>query len=199
MSEEERTPQELAREWNAELHGMTDERWDAYLRYLEGENRDELAEVSKRLLEEAKELHALLQADKIVTPENREQRRQLSRGLRELRARRLNDIRARYEAPYDEGDDPVMSKEDRRRARRARGREREVQRALRKLRFLRSRGFPLEVDEAARIGVFLDPGGAAAYDERVRERYEDLHQMHKNNRERDILLEAWERFQDEEY
>ena len=88
-----------------------------------------------------------------------------------------------------------MSKEDRLRARR----EREVKRVLRKLRFLRSRGFPLEVDEAARIGVFLDPGGGAAYDERVRERYEDLHQMHKNNRERDILLEAWERFQDEEY
>ena len=92
-----------------------------------------------------------------------------------------------------------MSKEDRRRARRARRREREVKRVLRKLRFLRSRGFPVEVDEAARIGVFLDPGGAAAYDERVRERYEDLHQMHKNNRERDILLDAWERFQDEEY
>ena len=35
-------------------------------------------------------------------------------------------------------------------------------------------------------------------DKRVRERYEDLHQMHKNEREREILLEAWERFQDEE-
>lgn len=102
---EERTPQQLAQESDVELHGMTDERWDAYLRYLEGENRDELAEVSKRLLEEAKELHAVLQADKIVTPENREQRRELSRGLRRLRAQRLNDIRARYEALYDEGDD----------------------------------------------------------------------------------------------
>ena len=105
MDEQERTPQEWARKWDVKLHGMTDERGDAYLRYLEGENRDELAEVSKRLLEEAKELHAVLQADKIVTPENREQRRQLSRGLRELRHRRLNDIRARYEALYDEGDD----------------------------------------------------------------------------------------------
>jgi hypothetical protein len=102
---EERTPQQLARESEVELHGMTDERWDAFLRYLEGENRDELAEVSKRLLEEAKELHAVLQADKIVTPENREQRRELSRGLRRLRAQRLNDIRAHYEALYDEGDD----------------------------------------------------------------------------------------------
>jgi hypothetical protein len=102
---EERTPQQLAQESDVELHGMTDERWDAYLRYLEGENRDELAEVSKRLLEEAKELHVVLQADKIVTPENREQRRELSRGLRRLRAQRLNDIRAHYEALYDEGDD----------------------------------------------------------------------------------------------
>ena len=39
--------------------------------------------------------------------ENRVQRRQLSRGLRELRHRRLNDIRDRYEAIYDEEDDPV--------------------------------------------------------------------------------------------
>ena len=54
------------------------------------------------------------------------------------------------------------------------------------------------MDGAARIGVFLGPGGAGAYDERVRERYEDLHQMHENAREREILLEAWERFQDEE-
>jgi hypothetical protein len=105
MSEEERTPQELAREWNVELHGMTDERWDAYLQYLEGERRDELTVVTKRLLGEAKDLHAVLHADKFARPENREQRRQLSRGLRELRHRRLNDIRDRYEALYDEGDD----------------------------------------------------------------------------------------------
>src|ERR687896_440910 len=105
MSEEERTPQELAREWDVELHGMTDEQWDAYLQYLEGEQRDELTDVSKRLRREAKDLHAVLHADKFARPENREQRRQLSRGLRELRHRRLNDIRDRYEAIYDEGDD----------------------------------------------------------------------------------------------
>ena len=105
MDDKERTPQEWAREWNVELHGMTDERWDAYLRYLEGEKRDELAEVFKRLLEEAKDLHAALHADKFARPENREQPRQLSRGLRELRTGRLNDIRVRYEALYDEGDD----------------------------------------------------------------------------------------------
>jgi hypothetical protein len=103
MSDEGRTPQELAREWNVELHGMTDERWDAYLRYLE--EKGELAGVSKRLLEEAKDLHAAFHADKFVRPENREQRRQVSRGLRDLRHRRLNDIRDRYEAIYDVGDD----------------------------------------------------------------------------------------------
>ena len=105
MSEEERTAQEWARALSVELHGMDDERWDAYLRYLEGEKRDELAEVFKRLLEEANDLHTALHVDKFARLENRQQRRQLSRGLRELRHRRLNDIRARYEALYDEGDD----------------------------------------------------------------------------------------------
>jgi hypothetical protein len=96
MSEEERTPeQQWAQDLGVKLHGMTDERWDAYLRYLEGEDRDELTEVFKRLLGEAKELHVELHNDKSVAPENREQRRQLSRGLRELRHRRLNDIRDR--------------------------------------------------------------------------------------------------------
>ena len=108
MSEEERTPeQQWAQDLGVELHGMTDERWDAYLQYLEGEDRDKLAEESKRLLEESKNLKAALRADKFVRAQNQEQRRQLSRGLRELRHRRLNDIRDRYEAIYDEGDDPV--------------------------------------------------------------------------------------------
>ena len=106
MSEEERTPeQQWAQDLGVELHGMTDERWDAYLQYLEGENRDKLAEEFKRLLKESKNLKAALRADKFVRAQNQEQRRQLSRGLRELRHRRLNDIRDRYEAIYDEGDD----------------------------------------------------------------------------------------------
>ena len=107
MSEEERTPQQWAQHLGVKYHGMTDERWDVYLRYLEGEKRDQLAEVSARLLEEAKDLYAALRADKFARTENREQRRQLSRGLRELRHRRLNDIRDRYEAIYDEEDNPV--------------------------------------------------------------------------------------------
>ena len=82
---------------------MTDERWDAYLRYLEEEG--ELAEVSTRLLEERKDLHAAFHADKFVRPQNQEQRRRVLRSLRELRTRRLDDLRVRQEAIYDEGED----------------------------------------------------------------------------------------------
>jgi hypothetical protein len=99
MTEEERTPQEWARELGAELHGMTDERWDAYLLYLE--EMGEFAEASKRLLEEAKDLHAAFHADKFVRPQNQEQRRRLWRSLRELRTRRLAELRARYEELFD--------------------------------------------------------------------------------------------------
>jgi hypothetical protein len=102
MSEEERTAaQEWARAQGQEVHGMTDEQWAAYLGYLEDEKRDELAEVWKRLRKEAEDLHTVFRADKFARPENREQRRQLSSGLRELRHRRLNDIRSRV--PVDEG------------------------------------------------------------------------------------------------
>jgi len=105
MSEEERTPQQWAQELGAELHGMTDERWDAYLRYLEDEDKDKLVEVFKRLAEEAKALRAGFHADKRVSPENQEQRRRLSRSLRELRTRRLNDIQARYGPLKDDKDE----------------------------------------------------------------------------------------------
>jgi hypothetical protein len=59
LSEEERTAQEWARAQGVELHGMTDERWAAYLRYLEDENRDKLAEVFKRLVDEERYREAL--------------------------------------------------------------------------------------------------------------------------------------------
>ena len=102
MSEEERTPeQQWARAQGLELHGMTDERWAAYLRYLEDENRDKLAEEFKRLGDEASKLRDALQDDERVRPENQEQRIRLNRSLRELRARRLDDIRSRV--PVDEG------------------------------------------------------------------------------------------------
>jgi DnaJ-domain-containing protein 1 len=98
MTEEERRPQEWARELGVELHGMTDERWDAYLQYLEEKN--EIADAGKRLLEEAKDLHAAFHADKFVRAQNQEQRRRLWGPLHELRIRRLAELRARYEALY---------------------------------------------------------------------------------------------------
>jgi methylphosphotriester-DNA--protein-cysteine methyltransferase len=103
MSEEKRTPeQQWARaQEGLELHGMTDERWAAYLRYLEDEDRDKLAEVFKRLVDERSNLRDALQDDKQARPENQEQRIRLNRSLRELRARRLDDIRSRVSV--DEG------------------------------------------------------------------------------------------------
>ena len=101
MSEEERTVQEWARARGLELHGMTDERWAAYLRYLEDEDRDKLAEEFKRLVDERSNLRDALQDDKRARPENQEQRIRLNRSLHELRARRLDDIHSRV--PVDEG------------------------------------------------------------------------------------------------
>jgi len=101
MTEVGRTAQEWARAQGLELHGMTDEAWASYLQYLEGENRDEVAEVFNRLVVEASNLRVALRDDKRVRPENQEQRIRLNGSLRELRARRLADIRSRV--PLDEG------------------------------------------------------------------------------------------------
>jgi len=87
------------------------------------------------------------------------------------------------------------------------GRERQEQRqaeivdAVRKLNFLESQGVDVQVAPDGAIGGFT-PGanpveGAADWD-KVGIVYEDLHQMHKSERERSIILEAWERFRDEE-
>ena len=93
---EERTPeQQWAQDLGVELHGMSDGRWDAYLQYLEDENRDKLAEVFKRLRDERSNLRDALQDDKRARPENQGQRIRLNRSLRDLRARRLADIRSR--------------------------------------------------------------------------------------------------------
>jgi hypothetical protein len=95
-----------------------------------------------------------------------------------------------------------MSKEGRR-ARRAREREQDVEEALRKLKFMEKRGVDIEVTPDGKVGAFV-PGmrapasDAAGWDAEVSATYEDLHQMHKNERERMIILEAWGRFQDEE-
>ena len=101
MTEEERRSQEWARAQGLELHGMTDERWAAYLRYLEDENRDELAVVYKGIVDERSKLRVALRDDKRARPENQEQLMRLNGSLRDLRARRLAEIRSRV--PLDEG------------------------------------------------------------------------------------------------
>jgi hypothetical protein len=87
------------------------------------------------------------------------------------------------------------------------GRERQEQRqaeivdAVRKLNFLESQGVDVQVASDGAVCGFI-PGanpveGDAGWD-KVGIVYEDLHQMHKGERERSIILEAWERFQDGE-
>jgi hypothetical protein len=100
VGEWERTPEGWARSLGLALHGMTDARWGAYLRYLEGADRAELAGVFKRLLDEARVLQAALRADKRDRPENREERIRVSRGLRRLRTQRLAALRGRDDAEH---------------------------------------------------------------------------------------------------
>jgi hypothetical protein len=88
------TPQEYAQELNARLHAMTDERWKAYVRYME--SKEELAEAQRGLMEEAKGLAAGLRADKWARPENKGRRMWLGRALHDLRATRLADLQERH-------------------------------------------------------------------------------------------------------
>lgn len=99
----EHRPIEWARERNITLHGMSDERWGAYLRYLEGEDRAALADVHQRLADEVKDVTAALEGVTFLTPDAQVQRTRLRRGLRELRLRRMADLRHHPLAP--KGDD----------------------------------------------------------------------------------------------
>jgi hypothetical protein len=95
-----------------------------------------------------------------------------------------------------------MSKEERRRRRQER-REQEVVDALETLRFFESQGIePVVTPDgkfAPAVSGDVDPTEVLQQGKQLRGFHSDLFQMHKNERERDILLEAWERFQDEEY
>jgi 8-oxo-dGTP pyrophosphatase MutT (NUDIX family) len=99
-----------------------------------------------------------------------------------------------------------VSKEERRR-RRKEQRELEVQRAVDNLKFVEYFGLMPVVDKNGLFtaGVVEDGEIEAALRElnekagMVRGTCDNLYQMHKNERERKILLDAWERFQDEEY
>jgi hypothetical protein len=94
-----------------------------------------------------------------------------------------------------------MSKEERRRKRQEQ-REEEVVEVVRKLEFLESRGVDPEVTPDGKFAGFMglgEPvGGAGGWNTDTKAASDDLHQMHKSEREREIILEAWERFQDEE-
>jgi hypothetical protein len=91
-----------------------------------------------------------------------------------------------------------MSEEERRRRR-----EQDVKGAVQKLEFMESEGVDPEVTPEGKFGAFLPgrhgpPAGGINWPQ-VGACLEDLHEMHKSDRERGIILEAWERFRDEEY
>jgi hypothetical protein len=78
----------------------------------------------------------------------------------------------------------------------------EVEAAVKKMRFVEGRGVDVHVDRDGRASGFV-PGkdpieGTGGWDEDVRGALDDLNQMHKSERERSIILEAWERFQNED-
>ena len=100
-----------------------------------------------------------------------------------------------------------MSTNNEGRRQREEQREAEVVEALEKLRFLESYGLhPRVVTPDGKIAAFLGPlreGEQRPEGEQLpfgalERTYNDLHEMHKNDRKRGILLEAWGRFQEEE-
>lgn len=80
-------------------------------------------------------------------------------------------------------------------------RQAEIDDAVQKLNFLEGQGVDVQVGPNGEIGGFIpgvDSAEEAAEWDGVGIVYEDLHQMHKSERERGIILEAWKRFQGEE-
>jgi hypothetical protein len=83
-------------------------------------------------------------------------------------------------------------------------RQQEVSEVLEKLKFMESQGVdPLVVPDSGQFGAFIPgrhkpPAGTVVWSE-VGACIEDLEQMYKSEENRKIILEAWKRFQDEEY
>jgi hypothetical protein len=93
----------------------------------------------------------------------------------------------------------VSSKEEKRRERQEQ-REAEIVDTVRKLNFLESQGVDVQVTADGKVGGFIpgvNPSKESADWDEVVTVYEDLHQMHKSEREREIILEARERFEGE--
>ena len=79
-------------------------------------------------------------------------------------------------------------------------REAEIADTVRKLTFLESQGVDVQVAADGKVGGFIpgvDPSKKPTGWDEVVIVYEDLHQMHKSEHAREIILEAWERFEGE--
>ena len=88
---------EKAREWFQEaggdrdlLHGMDDEAWEAYVENLD--TPEEVSETYHNMQDERKMFQALWMADRMQRPQAQGPRRELARGLRELRMSRYRDL-----------------------------------------------------------------------------------------------------------
>jgi transcriptional regulator with XRE-family HTH domain len=88
---------EKAREWFQEaggyrdlLHGMDDEAWEAYVENLD--TPEEVSETYHKMQVERKMFQALWMADRMQRPQAQGPRRELARGLRELRMSRYRDL-----------------------------------------------------------------------------------------------------------
>jgi transcriptional regulator with XRE-family HTH domain len=81
---------EWAKEQRAELHGMDDGEWDSFVHDLD--TSDEISQAFHKLDDERKMLHTALSMDKAFRPAGRGRRRELSRGLREIRMYRWGDL-----------------------------------------------------------------------------------------------------------
>ena len=88
---------EKAREWFQEaggdrvlLHGMDDEAWEAYVENVD--TPEEVSETYRKMQDERKMFQALWMADKMQRPQAQGPRRELARGLSELRMSRYRDL-----------------------------------------------------------------------------------------------------------
>jgi transcriptional regulator with XRE-family HTH domain len=88
---------EKAREWFQEaggdrdlLHGMDDEDWEAYVENLD--TPEEVSETYHKMQDERKMFQALWMANRMQRPQAQGPRRELARGLRELRMSRYRDL-----------------------------------------------------------------------------------------------------------
>ena len=82
-------------------------------------------------------------------------------------------------------------------------RQQEISEVLEKLKFMESQGVDPLVTPRGKFGAFIPgrhrPPAATVDWSKVGACIEALEQMYRSEEKRGIILEAWERFQDEEY